>query len=155
MPKGRPPKPLAQLKYEGGYNKERHANRGDELQGNIVNTIDTPEGLSPLAGELFQHFITPLCSRGLVFVQDLSILIPAAYILENIIWAKNEMATASNRQERMNLISNMNKSIKEFASIAYKFYVSPVERTRAVIEASSGTPLMSLAERMKNAKKES
>jgi hypothetical protein len=155
MAAGRPQKPKAQKVYEGTYRAkagEKDIETADA--GELVTAIESPTGLCPVASELFQNYIRPLCAKGLVFTRDVTPLILQSYLIEAVVLAKKDMDESTTKQDRSRAIGDLTKAVQAFTADAYKYIVSPVERAHVALQIKNAKPAKSLAERMINAQKE-
>ncbi len=134
---GRPPKAIEQHKLDGTYRKDRHDNRGTQLQK--IRDVKIPESISPVAAELWRQIVPELCKADLITDVDIPALEYAFYcyglalelrsIAEEYPGGKAAYIANCKRMEK-DVLFESRRYMNEFNSIMMRFGMTPVERAR-------------------------
>jgi phage terminase small subunit len=138
---GRPRKPAAQHKLEGTYIAVRHENSPEAA---IAKHLEVPAGIlppdtitDPVATEHYRHHLQLLVRLNILTLSDIPEINMMYEALQEYrrLYAELQKADPVTDIERYEILSNrVLKFGQRFSTLASRYYISPVARTRLTLE---------------------
>ena len=143
MPAGRPRKPTAQLIQEGTYRADRHGTRGDISYPTLSKdtTIAPPPSLTrPEVVDAWRDITSSLISLGILSQVDLPMLEEGFLVLEKVKRLNELIIQLEGNEANLltetytRLLSQKSKYLKLYNDIMKDYYVTPVQRTKLILD---------------------